>query len=272
MPATLESEILNSFDAAKREPDQRERVLGISFWNGSASGAVAEVASSGGCVVIPASPALLKLNYDESYRSALQQADIVLPDSELLALIWRMATSRPLRKTSGFEYLTSLLASAPFQQDRSALWIVSSELAKEKAVQWLQLHGHDLAGHSFRIVAAETLSAAPHALLLEIEKRQPRHVVIALRGAGQEQLGIYFRDYLLYRPAIHCVGAALGFLTGDEPRIPSWTRKFHLAWLARSASQPGLLFPRIIIALTVAGMIVRYRSQLPPLRARWSDL
>ena len=63
-----------------------ERILGISFFNGSVEEAVERHLSNGGAVVVPASPALVKLNYDQAYRSALQQADLVLPDSELLAL------------------------------------------------------------------------------------------------------------------------------------------------------------------------------------------
>ena len=34
-------------------------------------------------------------------------------------------------------------------------------------------------------------------------------------------------------PAIHCIGAALGFLTGDQVRIPHWADQWILGWLFR---------------------------------------
>jgi UDP-N-acetyl-D-mannosaminuronic acid transferase (WecB/TagA/CpsF family) len=80
----------------------RVRILGVNFYDGTALTAVEKVNSSGGCVVILASPALTKLNYDEAYRAALQQADVVLPDSELLILLWRLATGRQLQKNLGY--------------------------------------------------------------------------------------------------------------------------------------------------------------------------
>jgi UDP-N-acetyl-D-mannosaminuronic acid transferase (WecB/TagA/CpsF family) len=96
--------------------------------------------------------------------------------------------------------------------------------------------------------------------------------VIGLRAGLQEPLAVYLRDYLLYRPCIHCVGAALGFLSGDEDPIPDWARKFQLGWLARLIGQPRMLLPRFALALSFAAIVLRYRSELPPLRTRWTDI
>ncbi|MGI9087263.1 MAG: WecB/TagA/CpsF family glycosyltransferase [Chthoniobacterales bacterium] len=247
-------------------------VLGIDFFAGTASEAVKRLGSEGGCVVIPASPALTKLNFDESYRDALQQADVVLPDSELLVLLSRMAIGNRLHKISGIDYLNSLLGTPSFNPDDNVLWLVSSEKAKRNAIQWLRTKDWRVADNHFEVIAAESAPQNQHALLLEIENRQPRHIVIALRGSGQEQLGIYLRDYLLYRPSIHCVGAALGFLSGDEHRIPKWNQRHHLGWLARLLAQPRMILPRLMIGLALTWMVCRYRTELPALRQRWSDL
>jgi hypothetical protein len=40
----------------------------------------------------------------------------------------------------------------------------------------------------------------------------------------------------------------------------------------RLISQPGMILPRIGIAVVLAGMVFMYRSELPPLRNRWTDL
>jgi exopolysaccharide biosynthesis WecB/TagA/CpsF family protein len=248
-----------------------ERILGVAFFNGSVEEAVERHLSAGGTLVVPASPALVKLNYDQAYRGALQQADLVLPDSELLVLLWRILTARRLRKISGIDYLNCLISSSSFQEDRNVFWVLPSEAARDKASDWLRKRNLRIDGYTFHILPPNVVSAQ-HPLLFEVEQKKPRHIVIALRGGGQEELGVYLRDYLLYRPAIHCVGAALGFLTGDEDAIPEWAQRHHLGWLARLASQPRMLLPRMAIAVSVAAMVLRYRSELPRLRTRWSDL
>ena len=244
-----------------------EQILGISFFHGTAADAIAEINRVGGLLVCPAATALVKLRHDEDYRRALQQADLVLADSNLLALLWKIATGRTLRNVSGLSYLKGLLNDTTFRDSHATFWIVSSLRAKQRAMEWLR--GRELIIDPQNVWAVE--SGKDYPLLQEIETRRPEHVVIAT-GAGQEKLGLYFRDYLLYRPKIHCVGAALGFLTGDERPIPEWAERFHLGWLFRFVAQPGMIVPRLGIACVLAGMVMKYRNQLPPLKNRWADI
>jgi UDP-N-acetyl-D-mannosaminuronic acid transferase (WecB/TagA/CpsF family) len=90
--------------------------------------------------------------------------------------------------------------------------------------------------------------------------------VIAIGNGPQEKLGIYLRDNLPYRPAIHCIGAALGFLTGDQVAIPPWVDRFYLGWLFRLFAQPRIFIPRLARAAILPWLMGRYRSALPPLR------
>ncbi len=151
-------------------------------------------------------------------------------------------------------------------------WVLPSEAAKEKAGEWLRAKGLRIEGYTFHACRRRMSPPRSTSCFSPSNKSWPRHIVIALRGGGQEELGVYLRDYLSYRPAVHCVGAALGFLTGDENAIPEWAQRHHLGWLARLTSQPRMLLPRMAIALSVAAMVLRYRSEMPRLRSRWSDL
>ena len=53
-----------------------DRVLGISFFTGPVVEAVERHVQNGGYLVIPAAPPLIKLNYDEEYRRAMQSAEV----------------------------------------------------------------------------------------------------------------------------------------------------------------------------------------------------
>jgi UDP-N-acetyl-D-mannosaminuronic acid transferase (WecB/TagA/CpsF family) len=252
-------------------PVTHERILGVSFFNGSVRDAVERAWQAGGLIAIPASPALLKLKYDEEYRLALQRADLVLADSEFLTILWRFVSGRRLKKISGISYLKCLLADSDVGERGKLFLIVASNAAKSKAINWLRERGVPIDPGDCNVVEPAA-HGQEHALLFEIEKLRPQHVIIALAGTGQEKLGLYLRDFLLYRPSIHCVGAALGFLTGIEHPIPEWAERFHLGWLSRLMSQPRMFLPRIGIAFALAGMVFKYRSELPRLKPRWADV
>ena len=249
-----------------------EQILGIRFFNGNAADAVEHFTHSGGYMVVPASPALIKVNYDEGYRRAMQQADLALADSGLVVALWRIITGRKFRKVSGIAYLKCLLQQNQIRSGGNCFWVVSSSNAKEKAIEWLREKNFQIGPENFHVVARPDSSAEDHALLLEIEKQRPSHIVVTLGAGTQEKLGLYLREYLLYRPSIRCVGAALGFLTGHERPIPEWAERYNLGWLFRLWSQPRMLLPRVGVPFALAAMIMRYRSELPPLKDRWTDI
>jgi exopolysaccharide biosynthesis WecB/TagA/CpsF family protein len=253
-------------------PSECDRVLGIWFVTGPITAALKRHEALGGYLVIPAAPALIKLNYDEEYRRAMQSADLALADSGLLVLLWRIATGRKINRISGISYFKHLLEQEAFRGEQNVFWIFPSETAKEKAANWLVQRGVRLDAKYFFITAATPSSAQDYAILTRIEEEKPKHVVIAMAGGGQEKLALYLRDYLLYRPSIHCIGAALDLLSGEERGIPDWAERSHLGWLLRLFAQPRMFFPRIGIALALTRMIFKYRSELPPLKKRWSDV
>jgi Glycosyl transferase WecG/TagA/CpsF family len=55
-----------------------------------------------------------------------------------------------------------------------------------------------------------------------LESRKPKHIIIGIGGGIQDKLGNYLKRRLKYRPAIYCIGAAPGFVTGDQVVIPMW--------------------------------------------------
>jgi UDP-N-acetyl-D-mannosaminuronic acid transferase (WecB/TagA/CpsF family) len=83
----------------------------------------------------------------------------------------------------------------------------------------------------------------------------------------QEKLGLYLKRQCPGQPAIHCIGAAIAFLTGDQVWIPTWADRWILGWLFRCASNPGRFLPRYTKALMLGVILWRYRGRLPELRA-----
>jgi UDP-N-acetyl-D-mannosaminuronic acid transferase (WecB/TagA/CpsF family) len=69
-------------------------------------------------------------------------------------------------------------------------------------------------------------------------------------------------------PAIHYIGAAIAFLSGDQVNIPVWADRLYMGWLLRTLSDPKRYLPRYWDARLLLPLMLRYRSELPPLVER----
>jgi len=139
------------------------------------------------------------------------------------------------------------------------------------------------------------------ALISVIRQRRPAHIILALGGGVQERLGFALREALSarskglseqnaeqgtnrkvlgiepqvsgfrsqvsavagYRPGFHCIGAAIGFLSGDQVNIPPWADYFYLGWLFRSLSEPAKFIPRYWRAKRLVWLMSRYGANAP---------
>jgi UDP-N-acetyl-D-mannosaminuronic acid transferase (WecB/TagA/CpsF family) len=241
-----------------------EQILGISFFNGTVDEAVDVMSTNGGLLVVPAGPALVKLESDEGYRQALVSADMAIADSGAMVLLWRIFTGRRVERISGLKFLKRLVARLASRPDERVLWIVPSEAAHERTITWLR--SVNLTGTAdFYVAPRYGRDVRDDALASKIDIHPPAHVVVGIGGGVQEKLGLFLRENLRARPAIHCIGAALAFLTGDQPPIPMWADRFYLGWLLRLLRQPGMFGPRYVSALKLPALLFRYRDKLPPL-------
>jgi UDP-N-acetyl-D-mannosaminuronic acid transferase (WecB/TagA/CpsF family) len=131
----------------------------------------------------------------------------------------------------------------------------------------LEQQGIDVPEDSVYVAPMYAGSAISDPALLErLNRLRPQHIVVTVGGGTQERLGLYLKRNLDYRPAIHCIGAAIAFLSGDQVHIPVWADRYYLGWLFRSVSDPARYAPRYWDARKLFSLMVRNRSQLPDLR------
>jgi N-acetylglucosaminyldiphosphoundecaprenol N-acetyl-beta-D-mannosaminyltransferase len=304
-----------------------QRILGVRFFNGAASDAVDYITRVGGYTVVPAAPALVKIENDPAYRRALVEADLAIADSGFMVLLWRMLRGRGIARISGLKYLRILLANPRLCERGSIFLVLPHKSSREKALRWLHERSFAIiaddcyiapeyqrpevsdqrsagspraeapplpfspAGRDARAsgsegegaglgegrVRAEKASVSSddvedRALLTILEQRKPKHIIIGIGGGTQEKLGLYLREHLSYRPAIHCIGAALAFLTGDQKPIPMWADRLYLGWFFRLARAPRRYARRFSPAFRLPGMIWRYGEELPEIRDQKSEV
>jgi UDP-N-acetyl-D-mannosaminuronic acid transferase (WecB/TagA/CpsF family) len=244
------------------EGDHRT-ILGIDFFLGTATQAVNRI-RAGGLLVVPAAPALKDLGTNAPYREALLNADLTIADSAFMVMVWNWLEHDSIKRLSGLEYLRELLLQPDVRQPGSCLWIMASPVSAEKNLAWLNGQGivvPDECVYMAPIYGQREIHDSP--LVALIERVRPNHVILTVGGGTQERLGLYLKRNLSYLPAIHCIGAAIAFLSGDQVRIPVWADRLYLGWLYRSVSEPKRYVPRYWEARRLLFLLLRYREKLP---------
>jgi N-acetylglucosaminyldiphosphoundecaprenol N-acetyl-beta-D-mannosaminyltransferase len=184
----------------------------------------------------------------------------------LMVVLWRLFRRERLQRISGLKYLKHLIVSLKAEIGVKVFWILPNEGAQRKLLDWSQREALSVKTEDCYVAPRYRLEVEDRDLLALVEERQPAHIVIAIGSGPQEKLGHYLRENLSYRPAIHCIGAALGFITGDQAAIPEWADRVYLGWLGRLLAQPHVFVPRLWRARNLPWLILKYGENLPPIR------
>ena len=270
-----------------------QRILGVRFFDGAAPDAVDYITRVGGYTVVPAAPALVKIENDPAYRRALLEADLAIADSGFMVLLWRILRRRTIARISGLKYLRILLANPRLRERGSIFLVLPHESSREKALVCLRKEGFEITADDCyiapkyfncshgsvsreereRVSQKRGYSSADDALVAILQSRKPKHIVIGIGGGMQDKLGSYLKHQLIYRPGIYCIGAAPGFVTGDQVVIPMWADRFFVGWIFRIIGRPrdylshywkARLLP-LLITSTVAGFRNCERADKAPI-------
>ena len=251
---------------ASAQLDSTVQILGIRFCNGDVDEAVASMFRHGGFLVAPSGTCFARLREDETYRRAVLAADLAIADSGLMVVLWRLLRREKVYRISGFKYLKHLLRKLKGEGNREVFWILPTEGARQNLLDWSCQETFSIKTDDCYVAPRYGSEIEDRNLLALVEEHRPAHVIIAIGSGPQEKLGYYLRENLSYRPAIHCIGGALGFVTGDQVSIPDWADRLYLGWLWRLIAQPRVFIPRLSRAVELPWLIWKYGEKLPPMR------
>lgn len=222
----------------------------------------------GGLFLAPSGPGLAEIDRDQYYFQALKNADLNLPDSGLAILLMRLFGLGILPRTSGLGFTKALLNEQQTRRPGASYWILPSKSSLKKNITWLEFQGVQVPD-DFSYIAPIYPRSGPindKDLLSLIEKRRPAFIFVCVGSGPQEKIGLWLKQNLSYRPAIICIGAAIGFLSGDQVRIPAWADRICIGWLLRCLSNPLRFIPRYVKAFRLVYLILRYRDKAPPMK------
>ena len=143
---------------------------------------------------------------------------------------------------------------------------MASAASAEVNLSWLRRRGIEVPPEHIYLAPLYGDAIEDEYLLRALAERRPPHIIVTLGGGTQERLGLYLKRNLDPVPAIHCVGAAIAFLSGDQVLIPMWADRYYFGWLFRCLSEPRRYVPRYWSARKLIGLMLRYRDRLPVAR------
>ncbi len=243
------------------------QILGVPIANLTIDQAVERVVADGGLVLAPSGPGLCNLERDPDYRDALLGSDVNLTDSGLVILVEALRSRRRLPRASGLGYIEALLARDELKLAGSTFWVMPSEAAKDRNLAWLRSQGFDVTDDDCYVAPMYPRRGRVEdpELATIVEARRPTHVVICVGGGPQEKLGLFLKRELPYTPGIHCLGAAISFMTGEQASIPVWADRAYLGWFIRCLHDPRTFVPRYLKAFRLVYLLARYGAAPPPI-------
>ena len=257
LPLPEEKQVMNG-------PVNVRQILGVRFLVEDAQSAVDVVTDHGGLVVVPSGPGLSSLSRDERYRRALLGADFAIADSSLMVMLWNFIKGDHIQKLSGLKYMKKLIEQPHFKEPGVCFWVMPSLGSSQRNRRWLSKRGIELADDDIYVAPIYGTEFNDPELICRIEQRHPRHIILGVGSGTQEPLGYYLKGKLSYCPTIHCIGAAIAFLSGDQVKIPAVIDRLGLGWFWRCLSNPRRYVPRYWDAKGLILLMFRYRDQMPP--------
>lgn len=199
-------------------------------------------------VATPNPEMLLASRNDLRLRTALQAADLALPDGYGLVAIGRLLRQHIRIRIAGVDAAYVLLGEAASLGSAVYLLGAGEGVAAAAAqnlrtqIPGLRIVGVDDGG------AIDDPEHPKREILDRIRSAHPDVLLVALGHGRQERLLYAQRMHL---PGIRVaigVGGAFDYWSGRLPRAPRWLSNYGFEWLYRLGRQPSR-FPRIIAAV-----------------------
>jgi UDP-N-acetyl-D-mannosaminuronic acid transferase (WecB/TagA/CpsF family) len=239
--------------------DEFRQILGVRFYIGDLKGLLDRAVGAAGLIVVPSAPVLSRMADDPAHAEALENCDFAVTDSGLMVSLWLLFQGERLRRISGLRFLGALLERPELREPGATYWVMPTGEDSRVTGEWLRGKGIDVGPGNCRVAPIYPRRGPldDAGLLGELESLKPRYVVICLGGGVQERLGYALGKRLSYRPTIVCTGAAVGFFSGRQARIPTWADRLMLGWLLRTLHAPSQFLPRYRPALALIPLLYR---------------
>ncbi len=180
---------------------------------------------------------------DASFKRALKESDVLLPDGDGVVFAERLLTGKKLKKISGTDIHLHLLAILNKDKGR-CFYLGSAPGTLRKIAEKLNREYEHIEPAFHAPPFKSSFTAEDNEKMIEIINAfQPDVLFIGLSAPKQEKWAIEHKHQLNVK-VICCIGAVFDFYAETIKRPSQLMVNMHLEWLGRFFSEPRRLWRR----------------------------
>ncbi|MFQ5469476.1 MAG: WecB/TagA/CpsF family glycosyltransferase [Gammaproteobacteria bacterium] len=203
-----------------------------------------------GSYVACANPhSLVVAKNDSHFRSALKNADILLPDGTGIVLAARILNEPLSERVAGTEFFLKLSEKANESGTIRYFFLGSSDMVLSKLVERFtkEYPNIEVCGTYSPPFKDEFSEDDNKKMISAINKAQPDVLWVGMTAPKQEKWIYNHRNKLNVR-LCGAIGAVFDFYAGTRKRAPQWICNLGLEWLPRLLRDPKRLWRRNFIS------------------------
>ena len=196
-------------------------------------------------VVTPNVDHTVLLQENRDFRSAYENADLILADGHPIVWASRLLGQPLPERVPGSELVPRLFASCNSSRPLRVFLLgaaagVGAKAAANMKRQWPDV---ETVGVYSPPLGFENDEDECNYILGRITLCRPDVVVVGL-GAPKQELWVHRYAHQIPARVALCVGATIDFLAGEKKRAPRWMQRSGIEWLHRMLSEPRRLVKR----------------------------
>jgi UDP-N-acetyl-D-mannosaminuronic acid transferase (WecB/TagA/CpsF family) len=195
-------------------------------------------------LVAPAASSLSQIITDKKNLIALQKSTVAIFDSGFFCFILLLFKGVIVNKFSGFLFLKHFLNYDLLKKEK----ILCVDPTKRDSLinkKFLKINKFTKLT-SYVAPKFNPKNVKDLKLLKLINLYKPKYVLINIGGGTQEKLAFFINKNSKNNQIIFCLGAAIGFFTGQQAPINTFFDKIYLGWLLRVLFNPVVFIPRVL--------------------------
>lgn len=211
-------------------------------------------------VVTPNVDHIVKLQEDDAFMQAYQDAQFVFADGKPVVLVSALFGERLPGVVPGSDLVPAMFEEAARLKKPLTVYLLgaaegvgakAARVIEQRWGQWVKVVGVYSPPMGF-----ESDPSQCAAIVANINAAAADVLVLGL-GAPKQELWIHQHHRSITAGVALCVGATIDFMAGNKKRAPKWVRRLALEWVYRVLQEPQrlagryahdiIVFPRIFL-------------------------
>jgi UDP-N-acetyl-D-mannosaminuronic acid transferase (WecB/TagA/CpsF family) len=206
-------------------------------------------------LVAPAASSLSQIVADRQHLIALQKSTVAIFDSGFFCILLLILKGIIIKKNSGFFFLKYLLSIDSIKKSKLLL-IDPTKRTSLINKKFLRINKFTKL-KSYIAPIYNPIDVKDLKLIQLIDLYKPKYILLNIGGGIQEKLAFFINKNSKNNQIIFCLGAAIGFYTGDQAPINNFFDKIYAGWLIRVLYNPIVFLPRVFKSIYLIKLFLK---------------